>query len=182
MTSPSIELGYTRMLEAINSKEDLAQFLNKLLANRAESSGLIEGALSCLVGCYFSARNHGFQVPVEDETLRSFLEGSLSNACFELTIAMNRQSPDVASRQITGLVVAINHLRKQISWPKRQQADAVQAQRSSDPIKVEVVSMPKAGVSKVEVVSLPSRQTTTEVKRDPKTHNIVSSVQTEVDL
>lgn len=164
MESSNYIAGDARMREAINSKEDLAQLLNLLFADRAANSGLIGGAVSRLVSCYFGARLAGHVVPVQDEAMRPLMDGSIDNAIFELTKAFNTKDDVLLSRQLTSLVCGVNLLRQTLQWPAPEAREA----KAAEPLKV-------------EVVSLPNRVTTTEVKRDPKTRNIVSSVQTVVD-
>lgn len=149
-----------RVIEAINSGEDLAAFFNDLFKNRATCNELIGPAVSMLTRCYVLARNNGVNFGGFDESVREFFGFSENRMLFDLMKTLNTD-PVLAGSLLSGLVAFINVARKSgHTWhiPDRPQ---------NSPVPVVIVSMV-------------DRVTNTEVVRDGK-GAITGSKQTESD-
>lgn len=150
----------TRMLEAVNQGENLADLLNSLFRTHDKCQNLLSPAIVMLTRCYQAARDTGQIANQPDAELDKFMAGSFERILFELNVSINSDCA-LASRQLGALVFALNAFREAgFRW-------SVTA-RSQPPIPVAVVEMP-------------ARVTTSEVRRDPSTNSITGSVQTEKD-
>jgi hypothetical protein len=164
MNSELRTLGETRMQEAINAGEDLAELLQSLCNNRQTHPDLFSGAVAILVACYQSARTAGMEVTSCDPTMASFMSRSMSSMVVELMFSLKSADGDLQGRQLSELVSSVNQLRSRgVRW---------------DPAKPVVQPVEPLAV---RVVSMPDRVTTTEVRRDGKTSQIIGSTQTEAD-
>lgn len=143
-----------RVVEAINSGEDLAAFFNDLFKCRQ----MLGEALSHLTSCFIAAREKGLVVIEEDTPVTQFLKGSKNRILFELTKSANTD-PVLIANQVTGLIASINAARKNGGiWS--------------------IPESPEKEPTPVTVVSMPKRTLTTSVVRGA-TGNIVGSTQTE---
>lgn len=173
---PAEQLGYDRMLEAINGGEDIAAFINDLAKSRSRNPELFGGAISCLIVIYHSGRDHGGVIPETPDPEQSrILKCSQVEACFTLTRTLNSGEIDVLNRQLSALIAAVNQMRKHWHWPVSRVQDT-----KPEVIDVRVVSMPPSAPAKVEVLSMPTRTTTISVQRD-KTGKAVGAIHTETD-
>lgn len=151
----------TRLVDAINGGEDLAGLLNSLFLRRHQFPQLIGAAVSMLAHCFIAARDGGSVVTQSDTSMGVFLSGNLTRLLFDLNLSVNGDG-DLASRQISSMVSAINSAREtRTTW-------IISPQPEVSPVPVAVVSMV-------------NRETKTEVLRDGKTHAIIGSTQREFD-
>ena len=151
------------MLEAINGGEDLAALLNDLFLNRIACQELIYPSLYSLALCLKSLRDSGYNMAQQsNDSMHEFLTWSLERQMLELVKNINcnsHSSGALASQQISAMVGALNSARNSgTTW-----------------------HIPDQAALAVNVLSLPERVTQTEILRDPKTKQIVSSVQRETD-
>jgi hypothetical protein len=150
---------HTRIIEAVNHGEDLAALLNDLFQNRSACHELIYPSLYSLTQCFQIARDRGQNVTQPNEAMNEFLTWSLERQMLELVKNINCNGP-LASQQISAIVGAVNTARATgTTWHTPDQPPAA-----------------------VQVVSLPARVTHTDIQRDPKTKQIVSSTQREADV
>lgn len=153
-------LVHTRVIEALNNREDLAAFFNDLFQNQRTMAQSIGPAVAMLVHCFVVAREGRFPVGTPDASLAGFLGFSENKMLYELYKNINSNS-DVASRQLSGLVHAINFA-------------------SSSGCTWHALDQPQQAPVPVSIVSMVERVTKTEIARSAN-GLVTGSRQTECD-
>lgn len=155
------DLGRTRMLEAINSGEELSKVLNSLLANPRANALMLVGAASALVGCHCAGREiltDGTACTTGPEA--AFLGGSVKSIDFELSKALNEGDFSLFARYLSALVGSVANIKRATNCH----------------FEIPMCAVP---VQAVQIVGMPDRRVTTEFERDPETMEIVRSKQVE---
>ena len=154
MTSELRALGFKRMLEVLQRKEDTVSLFNQLHADRGIAGGaaVFQGAISALCGVFIAGRRAGYVPTCEPAALQAFLGGTEHEIILALTQALNGGGDQAAMSSRLGGICAF--------------AEGVAAQRN---IKFIPASAPTP--------SGPLNQLDRQVhKRDPVTGELVETV------
>lgn len=159
------QLGYSRSVEAISAGEDLGAVFTKMSTTRHTPAGsaLYGGALTCLTGAFMALRDAGITFKSDDAEIDKFLAGTALSITADLTQGLNGGDIKQAGRQIGAMCQAVSQCRTWLSW------DSVKA------------SDPAPATLNVNIISMPTRETETEIHRDATSKEIIGTVQVVTD-
>ena len=146
---------HARILEAVNQGEDLIAFFSGLTLNHRKCPHFLGPAVYMLSNCYRAARDAGFAVQQTDPAMVEFMASGRDRMLYELTWSINTNG-NLAADQLFAMICSFYACKRAgFTWSFVTQ--------SPTPVAVSIVKMPNL-------------ITTTEVKRDPETMEITSTV------
>ena len=167
-------LGYRTLCEAIGNGGSAANALQGLAhcANQNTTADIFAGAVSCVVSVFQSIKARGLPVPqFKAQHLNQFMAQPTATMSATLSANLTLRHKD-ADQQLGALCCAVDQHRGKVSFKDRLQASA--ANKSAEPAKL-------PAPIEVVVVSMVTRETTTEIQRNNQ-GQIESTSQVERDM
>ncbi len=171
-------LGYMRVVEALNSGEDIASILGKMADHRLASqrdADVFGGALRCAIDIYQKSKAAGITLPKmqlksreQEKEFNQFMRLGDYGMTLELATLANQpldqeKATDFGNK--LGIICDVLHRqRKAIRWVFKERE-----------------STAKPEPQEIRIVSMPDRKTETAVHRD-SSDEIVKTVQVETDI
>jgi hypothetical protein len=155
------ETGYWRVADAVKSGEPVYRVLNEMVSVRA----MLSGGVSCLASAFLALRKSGVTFSWVDPEVHSFLNGSDMRILADLSTGLNGGDVPLTSRKLSAMASIVTKLGDRFNFGEPK---AAAAPLPALPLEVRVVSMPQ-------------RESETEIHRDA-TGAIVRSVQRTSDV
>ena len=170
MTTIQTSLGAHRLIEAVQSGENLGELLSHLADHRHTQAGaeLFGGAVSALVGCFVALRRAGVRPAAEhDAELERFLRATPVAMASELNLMLATSAVDPLATRLSALCGIVAAMRERVDVATALQLAGL-AQPAAPPLEIRIVAMPE-------------RESTSTVERHPGTKEITGARITERD-
>ena len=166
-------LGYRTVCEAIGHGGSAASAVQSLAhcANQSSTADIFSGAVSCVIAVFQSIKANNLAVPTfKEQRFNDFMQLPPATMATTLSANLTLRHKD-AGPQVGSLCLVIDQYQGKISFNERVPLNAVE--QSAEPAK-------PSGPIEVVVVSMVTRETTTDIQRDSK-GQIQSTLQVERD-